>query len=92
MSYVIVSADFPGVTTAQRNEIYTCLKEKEWHKVTEPGRDIDTVWYASFAINSKEVDCIRTAINHFKACSSKYCKVKLAIHWGPNRPTFEGLT
>jgi hypothetical protein len=43
----MVSADFPGVTTDRRNKIYECLSQNLWKKVTEFGRDITTVWYAS---------------------------------------------
>lgn len=91
MSYVMVSADFPGVNGEQRKKIYECLKEKKWVKVTEPGRDIDTVWYAKFQDTLSEQDCIRITIKDFDDCSKPYCKPKLVIHWGPNKPTFYGL-
>jgi hypothetical protein len=92
MSYVIVTTYFPGVTTAQRDAIYKCLGEKNWVKVTEPGRYIDTVWYARFNETATEQGAIRAAINDFVACSEKYCKRKLALHWGPNKSSFHGLT
>jgi hypothetical protein len=86
------TADFPAVTATQRDAIYKCLREKNWVKVTEPGRDIDTVWYAVFNETATEQGAIRRGITDFVSCSEKYCKCKLALHWGPSKPTFHGLT
>jgi len=58
----MVSADFPGVNTQQRQLIYKCLQDKQWQKVTEPGRDIDTVWYASFKETVTESSAIKITI------------------------------
>jgi hypothetical protein len=88
----MVTADFPGVTTQQRDTIYKCLKEKNWVKVTEPGRDIDTVWYGYFGDNTSEKSAIQVTINDIESCSKGMCKPKLAIHWGPNKPTLHCLT
>ena len=88
----MATADFPGVTNTQREKIYECLKEKLWKKVTEPGRDIDTVWYASFKDSVSKESAIKISINDFVTCSEKYCDVKLALHWGPDKPSFHGLT
>ena len=88
----MVSADFPGVTTEQRNKIYACLKEKLWKKVTEPGRDIDTIWYASFGDGFNEESAKKSTKDEFEVCSKPYCTPKLAIHWGPNKPSFYNLT
>ena len=90
-SYIMVSADFPGVSPVERNKIYECLKEKKWKKVTEPSRDIDTVWYASFTDNATEAGAKLTARNDFESCSKPYCTPKLAVHWGPNLPSFYNL-
>ena len=91
MSYVLLSADFPGVTGQQRNEIYECLAKKNWHKIVEPGRDISTTWQGYFK-SVTESEAIEIAKNHFVTCASPYCKPKLVIHWGPNEPTYVGLT
>jgi len=91
MAYVMVTADFPNVTSQQREKIYECLKNEKWTKVTEPGRDIDTVWYASFVEAVSEEEAIRISINDFVKCSKPYCSPKLALHWGPHKPTFHGL-
>ena len=91
MSYVLVTADFPAITSDQRDKIYKCLEERKWHKVREFGRDISTVWWASFKEDVSEVDAIKITINDFENCSKPYCKSKLVIHWGPNKPTFHGL-
>ena len=92
ISYVMVSADFPGVTPVERTKIYECLKEKKWKKVTEPGRDIDTVWYASFKDGVSEKSAKRISKDDFESCSKGYCTPKLTIHWGPNTPSFHNLT
>ena len=91
MSYILVTADLPDVSTDQRKAIYKCLEEKKWNKITEFGRDVSTAWYASFGESTSEKDAIATTINEFVACSQPYCKPKLVIHWGPNKPTFHGL-
>ena len=93
MSYILLTADFPGVNSAQRTKIYECLEKELWNKVAEPGRDISTVWFAAFKEDVTEKSAIQIAINDFEGCAKPYgCKPKLVIHWGPNRPTFHGLT
>ena len=91
-SYVLVTADFPGVNSEQRNKIYECLSTEKWKKINEFGRDISTVWYASFEDKATQEGAIETAIDDFDNCAKPYCKPKLVIHWGPNKPTFHGLT
>lgn len=90
-SYVLVTADFPDVTSEQRTRIYKCLEEEKWKKVIEFGRDISTVWWASFEDTVAESSAIKITINDFEKCSKRFCKPKLVIHWGPNKPTFHGL-
>lgn len=92
MAYVLVTADFPGVTADQRNKIYDCLKEKKWKKVVEPVRDVSTAWYAGFVEDATEAGSIATAISDFDGCGKPYdCTPKLVIHWGPSKPTFRHL-
>ena len=88
----MVSADFPGINSQQRQKIYDCLREKNWIKVIEHGRDIDTVWYASFQADVSEESAIKITIREFVSCSQPFCSVKLSIQWGPHKPTFYGLT
>jgi hypothetical protein len=90
MPYVLVTADFPNVKNEERNIIYECLKEKKWTKITEPGRDIDTVWEGYWE-SVEEKKAIETAIIEFTACSKNYCNPKLVIHFGPNKPTRHNL-
>ena len=92
MSYVMISADFPDVDTAQRNAIYECLKNEKWQKVTEFGRDITTIWYVKFKDHVSEASAIQISVKHFQQCAQPYYRPKLVIHWGPNKPTFHGLT
>jgi hypothetical protein len=92
MSFVLVTADFPDITNEQRTEIYEKLVLEKYVKVHEKSRDIDTVWYAKFAETITEAKCLEITINEFNECSKPYCKPKLVLHWGPNRPTFSGLT
>lgn len=87
----MVSADFPGVDSTQREAIYKCLKEKKWNKVVEFGRDITTIWYAFFVAEASESGAIAVAKSDFDKCSEPYCKPKLVIHFGENKPTFHGL-
>ena len=91
MAHILVTADFPSVTTEQRNKIYKCLADKYWQKIHEPGRDIDTVWQASFGEGITEARAIEITIQEFDDCSIPYCKPKLVIHWGPHAPTRHGL-
>ena len=92
MSYVLITADFPGITSEQRRTIYELLKKEKYTKVHELGRDIDTVWYASFEDTITESRCIEITINEFNACSKPYCKPKLVLQFGINKPVFNGLT
>lgn len=91
-SYVMVSADFPGVTSDQRTKIYENLKSEKWVKVTEVGRDISTVWYASFEDTVSLESAINISKNDFINSSKLYTIPKLVIHAGPNKPTFTNLT
>ena len=91
MSFVLVTADFPDVTSTQRQSIYYCLDENKWKKVTELGRDVSTVWYAEFSSEVSESSAIRISIDEFEKCSKPYCRPKLVLHWGPNKPTFHNL-
>lgn len=90
MGYVLVTADFPDVSTSERESIYECLEEKRWKKITEFGRDITTVWEGHSKTLS-EKDFIQLAIKHFTECSDPYCEPKLVIHYGENKPTRHGL-
>ena len=91
MSYVLITADFPGITSEQRKKIYENLEKEKYVKVHEVGRDIDTVWYAKFDEVVSEKRCLEIAIGEFNECSKPFCKPKLVLLWGPNRPTFNNL-
>lgn len=91
MSYVLVTADFPGVNAEQREKVYRCLEQKMWHKVRELGRDISTVWWASFNKEVSEEDAVRITISDFESCAGPYCPPKLVVHWGISKPTLHGL-
>jgi hypothetical protein len=91
MAYILVTADFPQINGEQRKKIYECLNGKKWQKIHEPGRDIDTVWQASFEAGISEQRAIEITIEDFEDCSKPYCKPKLMIHWGPHAPTRHGL-
>lgn len=85
--YVMVSADFPDTDSEQRDKIYECLKKEKWKKITNVGRDISTVWYASFKDEVSYTDAIKISKDDFVNCSKKYTTPKLAIHAGPDKPT-----
>lgn len=85
--YVMVSADFPFVDPSKREKIYKCLEEKKWTKVTDVGRDISTVWYASFEEGTSYDGAIDTSKNDFMNCARFYTTPKLVIHAGPNKPS-----
>ena len=83
----MVSADFPDVDSAKRKKIYECLKEKKWKKIKDAGRDISTVWYASFEDEATYKGAIRTSKNDFINCAKPYTTPKLVIHAGPDKPS-----
>lgn len=85
--YVMVTADFPDVDSSKRTKIYECLKEKKWEKINEVGRDISTVWYASFKENVAYTEAIDISKKDFINCAKPYTTPKLAIHAGPNKPS-----
>ncbi len=83
----MVSADFPDVTSAQRDKIYECLEKEMWVKYTNIGRDISTTWYASFKSTIPEERALEISKNDFVNCSKPYTTPKLALHFGNNKPT-----
>lgn len=85
--YVMVTADFPGVTSEQREEIYACLKEMNWQKIQNVGRDISTAWQAQFEDSLPASQAILSSIDEFASCSKPYTKPRLVLHAGPNKPT-----
>ncbi|MCX6158551.1 MAG: hypothetical protein NTY74_11300 [Ignavibacteriae bacterium] len=87
MGYVLVSADFSGVTSTQRDKIYECLEKKNWTKLTNIGRDISTSWFGNFNSSVSEQTALETSINNFVDCSKPYTKPKLVLHYGHNKPT-----
>ncbi len=91
MSYILVSADFPKITSEERQKIYQCLEKEKWRKITDPGRDISTVWEASFVDTASEDACIKTAVNDFTNCSKPYTTPKLVLQFGPSKPTRSGF-
>lgn len=88
---MLVSADFPAVTSEKRKKIYECLEQNKWVKVHEPGRDISTVWYASFAAGVTEASAIRITKDDFDKCSAPI-QPKLIMQFGPSMPTRHNLT
>jgi len=86
-SYVMVTADFPNVDAGERTKIYECLEKKDWTKVSDIGRDISTVWYASFKEGISYEKAISITKNDFMDCAGPYTTPKLAIHAGPNKPS-----
>lgn len=85
--YVMVTADFPDVDPADKEKIYEWLRQKDWTKVSGVGRDIPTVWYASFKEGESYDEAIRLSKGYFITCAAPYTTPKLVIHAGPNRPT-----
>lgn len=83
---VVVSADFSGVDSEDREKIYKCLKDRKWKKVINIGRDISTVWYASFKDEVSYSDAIKTGKDDFVECSKGFTTPRLVIHAGPNEP------
>ncbi|MFA5832155.1 MAG: hypothetical protein WDA22_01640 [Bacteroidota bacterium] len=84
--YVLVTADFPNVNSTDREKIYKCLVEKKWNKIENVGRDISTVWYASYKDGYNDDFILSDTKNEFVACSSPYTVAKIAIMIGPNPP------
>ena len=61
--YVMVTADFPDVDSSKRAKMYECLKEKNWEKISEVGRDISTVWHTSFKEDVSYTEAINISKN-----------------------------
>lgn len=85
--YVMVTADFPNVDSNERTKIYECLKNKQWIKISDVGRDISTVWYASYKDDVSYEKAISATKDEFVECSKLYTTPKLAIHAGPSKPS-----
>ncbi len=78
MPYALVTADFPGITTEQRKEIYARLKIKQWLKIKEFGPQIFTIWQASFREDVTDTEIKQATIEDFTTCAGSV-KPKLVI-------------
>jgi len=87
--YVVVTADFHDIENDVREKIYKCLKEMNWHKITNIGRDIATVWWSFFPDTITYQDAIEISEDHFIKCSNKFKggNPKMVIHAGSSKPT-----
>lgn len=88
MNYVIVKANFPATSTAQREQIYACLEKDNWKKVHDGA---EPVWYTSVENAISEPELINEAIRDFVNCSKPYCNPNLELQWGPTLTTFQSL-
>jgi hypothetical protein len=91
MSYIIVTADFPGTDPDQRAAIYEELEKEQWSMAQDPGAGMGTIWYAAAESNLSETEFIKTAIHHFATCSQPYCNPRLTLQLTPAKPTFASL-
>ena len=90
MSYILITADFPGVASDNHVYISSNLEQKYWRKVSEQDTCINTTWYRFFPNDISEETAKNTAIRNFIDSSNLYCAPKLVLHFGINRPTFHG--
>ena len=90
MSYILITADFPGVKPDQCNKITSDLEQKYWKKVNEEDANINTAWYRFFPNDITEETAKNTAIRNFRESSNLYCEPRLVIHFGANKPEFHG--
>jgi len=70
-------------------DIYKCLEDKDMKKITEPKRDISTVWSKYFSEDIKDDVAKERARQIFIECAKKYNAPtpKLVIHAGALEPT-----
>lgn len=87
MPYVTVIAEFPNITLAARETICACLEIDKWKQVSELSKGKSMVWYAYFRSAVTENIAIQIAINDFETYSQVYCKPRLLIQYGLNKPT-----
>jgi hypothetical protein len=86
MSFVIISADFPGVRTEEMSEIYKRLKSGSWEQRHDHDGAINTTWMTSFVPGILESEAIKIAQVSFMACCKPYCPPILVIQWENNEP------
>jgi hypothetical protein len=88
MSYVLVTADFPGVNAGQKAKIYSSLKKK-WQQVNEPASGA-TFWLTSFQNALSETDFIKV-VTDFVSCAQPYCNPRLTLQLSPTKPALGGV-
>jgi hypothetical protein len=93
MPYIIVVADFPGVTSEKRKQIFECLQKEKWKRVEGLGLDVLSTWFAKFKDGTKEETAIETTIKDFEGCTSNFSfyRPTLIIQFGFNKPKFHRL-
>jgi len=82
----MVSADFPGIDSSEREKIYECLNKNNWNKFENVGRDISTTWWASYDDKYSDSDIKHYAANRFKECSKPNKTPLLVVHVGTSKP------
>lgn len=90
MSYILITADFPGLSTEHYVHISSSLEQKYWRRVSESETGINTAWYRFFPNDISEETAKNTAIRNFADSCNLYCQPRLVVHFGENRPTFHG--
>jgi hypothetical protein len=90
MSYILISADFPGITPERAAQVASGLEQKYWRKSNEQESSINTAWYRFFPNDISEETAKNTAVHNFIEASNLYCEPRLIIHFGPNKPSLHG--
>jgi len=86
MSFILITADFPGVRAEEMGEIYKRLKNGSWEKRHDHSGALNTNWMISFGPGILEAEAIKIAQVSFMACCKPYCPPILVIQWGNSEP------
>jgi hypothetical protein len=86
MSYVQITADFPGIRTDEMNEISNRLEKGQWKKLHDHHGTMNTAWLATFAEEVPNQEAIKNAQDTFMACCSPYCRPLMVLQCIHNEP------
>ena len=90
MSYVQITADFPGIHSDEMHEIYTRLEQGQWKKMHDHHGTMNTTWLAAYAPGVPEHDAIKNAQDTFMSCCSPYSRPLLVLKCIHDEPGSSG--
>jgi len=85
MSFILITADFPGIRSDEMAEIYKRLENGSWQKRHNHNGSSNATWALSLTPGIPQADALRIAQASFMACCSPYCRPVMVMQWGDHQ-------